>query len=318
VDDHVIPPKLISEASAFTDTLLPTERPAETVERIWTLIRMASPSQARSLSEKLVQKLSDRVVLVTAPDATLLGDLAQAHYVAGYSIAINTYSHEATLAIEHFRHMEQLARDIGDHTLLNLALTYQGDMYRRKGDLHEAKTCLEAAQDSTPQADTAARGNSLQLLCRVYLQMNDLTNFEDTMKVAEQLAAAIEPNKSILHGQYCLGTVYEEYARSYGSLGQLQRALDYLDKAEAALPSLPNWRLLLTTTRALALINGGEIALGTQIAIQAAQLCSAHGNIRLLERIRGLQRFLERQALHIKRAAVDLDDALNDPSYGSF
>ena len=314
MNDSFIAPELIGGRA---DVLLATEQPAEIIEHIWTLIRMASPSHARSLSEKLVRKLSDQVALVTSPDTALLHDLAHAHFIAGYSIAINTYSYEAVLAIEHFHRMEQLARDLTDQTLLNLALTYQGDMYCRKGDLQEARTYLEAAQNSTPLADTASRGNSLQLLCRVYLRMNDLVNFEYTMKVAEQLAAVIEPDKSVTHGQYCLGTVYEEYARSYGNLGQLQQALDYLAKAEETLPPLPHWRLLLTTTRALALIRGGEIAQGTQVAIQAAQSCRAHGNIRLLERIRGLQRFLDRQALQMKRAAVELDDALSDPSYSS-
>jgi tetratricopeptide (TPR) repeat protein len=273
---------------------------------------MAYPSHARSLSEKLVRKLSNEVALAAVPDTALLRDLAHAHYVAGYSIGINTHSYEATLANEHFHDMELLARDIEDQPLLNLALTYQGDTYRRKGDIQEAKTYLEAAPQTHILMDAAMRGNNLQLLCRVYLQMNDLVSFEYTMKVAEQLAGTIEPDTSILHGQYCLGTVYEEYARSYGNLGQVQRALQYLDKAQAAFPSLPHWHLLLTTTRALVLVKGGEISQGTSIAVQAAQLCRRCGNIRLLERIRELQRFLDRQALQAKKSAIELDDALND------
>ena len=42
-------------------------------------------------------------------------------------------------------------------------------MYRRLGKLTQAITYLEAARDTTPQADTAAKGNGIQLLGRAYL-----------------------------------------------------------------------------------------------------------------------------------------------------
>ncbi len=56
--------------------------------------------------------------------------------------------------------METIARILKDDTLVNIALTYQGDMYRRLGDLGKSITYLEAARDTTPKADKAALGNS--------------------------------------------------------------------------------------------------------------------------------------------------------------
>src|SRR5205823_5427108 len=68
-------------------------------------------------------------------------------------------------------HIEAIARTLNDHTLLNIALTYQGDMYRRLGKHTQAITYLEAARDTTPHADNAAKGNGMQLLGRAYLRV---------------------------------------------------------------------------------------------------------------------------------------------------
>ena len=46
--------------------------------------------------------------------------------------------------------MEEVARTLNNHTLLNIALTYQGDMFRRLGRYGKAITYLEVARYTTP------------------------------------------------------------------------------------------------------------------------------------------------------------------------
>src|ERR1700730_18458093 len=102
-------------------------------------------------------------------------------------------------------------------------------MYRRLGDVQKAITYLEAARDTTARADQAVRGNGLQLLGRASMSNKDVQSFERAMAEAEELASTINPVENSIHGHYNLGLVYEEYAKSYASLGQVQKALDYVN-----------------------------------------------------------------------------------------
>jgi tetratricopeptide (TPR) repeat protein len=135
-------------------------------------------------------------------------------------------------------------------------------MYRRLGDIRKAITYLEAARDTTAGADPAARGNGIQLLGRASLLKKDVQSFERAMAEAEELASIINPAENSIHGHYNLGTVYEEYGKSYAAMGQIQKALDYVELTEAHLPRTPNNRILLMIVRAEALIYGREIGSG--------------------------------------------------------
>src|SRR2546423_14331404 len=98
---------------------------------------------------------------------------------------------EVPLAIHHYHEMESVARIIHEQTLLNIALTYQGDMYRRLGDLSKAIAYLKAARDTTPQANKAARGNGLQLLGRATFLTKHVRSFECALAEPEELATTI-------------------------------------------------------------------------------------------------------------------------------
>jgi tetratricopeptide (TPR) repeat protein len=209
--------------------------------------------------------------------------------------------------------MESIARIINDQTLLNIALTYQGDMYRRLGDMSEAITYLEAARDTTSQANKAARGNGLQLLGRASLLDKDVRSFERAMAEAEELASTIDPAKNSIHGHYNLGTIYEEYAKSYAATGKTQKALEYVKRAKATLPRTPNNRVLLMIARAEALIYGGEIDSGEPLVIEAARLSRMQEHHRRLERIQNIKRYLHQQTFKFGKAEMELDEALNGP-----
>ena len=52
----------------------------------------------------------------------------------------------------------------------------------------------------------------------------------------------------------------------------MQKALDYINLAETALPKTKNNKILLTIGRAEAFIYGGEIEAGQPLAIEAATI----------------------------------------------
>lgn len=289
---------------------LSLEQIDKALEHVWALIAKARNYEARIAGEKLIRDLR---LQITKEENDPLLRLARAHHVTGYVTSLNTHTHEVYKAVEHFEQMENIARILHDDTLTNLALTYQGDMLRREGDIDEAIIHLEAARDTTSQADVAARGNGIQLLGRAYVQRRDIDGFERALAEAEQLVAEIDPEQSSTNGLYCRGTVLEEYGRSYGTLGQMQKSLAYLDEAEKELPSTTRWKILLMTSRTVTLVRGGEFRTGGELAIEAAQLCRAHGNIRCLERVYGVQRYLERLSRETAKLSGDIREALDGP-----
>ena len=133
------------------------------------------------------------------------------------------------------------------------------------------------------------------------------------MAGAEELGATVDPVINSIHGHYNLGLIYEEYAKSYSALGQTQKALDYVKRAQATLPKTPNNKVLLTIARAEALIYGGNIDSGEPLAIEAARLSRIQGHHRRLERVQNIKRYLHQQAFKLGKAEMGLDEALNGP-----
>lgn len=289
---------------------LTLEQIDERLQNVWSLVGKARNYEARVAIEKLIKDLREQI---KTEDRDLLTMLARSHYVAGYVTSLNTHTTEIHKSIAHFQQMENVAHILHDDTFLNLALTYHGDMLRRDGRVDEAITHLEAARDTTPNAELAARGNGIQLLGRAYVQKRESYKFEKALAEAASIVDTIDPETSSTNGLYCLGTVYEEYGRSYGTFGQMQKALEYLDKAEKALPPTKRWNILLMTTRAVTLVRGGEFRTGGELAIEAGQLCRAYGNIRCLERVYGIQHYLERLRRDIGTISVDIREALDGP-----
>lgn len=284
-----------------------SEQIEEIIAHAWSLMDEVRVNEARAIIEKLARDVDAQIV---TEDHALLPSLAHVYHAAGYITSMSARTNEVPLAIHYYHEMEVIARIINDHTLLNIALTYQGDMYRRLGDIKKAITYLEAARDTTPQADIDARGNNIQLLGRAYLPARNISGFERAMGEAEELAVAIDPQTSSIHGHYNLGTIYEEYGKSYASLGQTQKAMEYLDRAEALFPQTKFWEVLLMIGRAEALIYGGEIDEGKGLAIEAATQSRIQGHQRRLERIYGMKRFLHQQSLKLGKAEMELSDAL--------
>ncbi len=284
----------------------------EIIQHVWNLVEATRLYEARETIERYVEHLQAQI---TTEDKAMLRSLARAYHTAGYVVSEATRAHESYAAILHYEQMEEIGRTLNDHTLLNIALTYQGDMFRRLGSFTKAITYLEAARDTTPQADIAARGNGIQLLGRAYLRKGELGNFERAMAQAEELAYTIDPTTTSTQGHYNPGTVYEEYGRSYISLGQTQKALEYLDRAQVTLPPTRFWELLVVTSRAEALVKGGEFRAGIELAIEAAEQIQAAGIQRYLERIYGIGQYLDKLTREIGQLSMPLREILDGGEY---
>jgi transcriptional regulator with XRE-family HTH domain len=107
------------------------------ISHTWELVEESRLVEARNVIERLAQNLRNQI---TTADPKLLQSLARTYHTAGYVVSEATKSHESYESILYYQQMETAARAINDQTLLNIALTYQGDMYRRLGNLEKAIT----------------------------------------------------------------------------------------------------------------------------------------------------------------------------------
>ncbi len=286
------------------------EQAEETIEQVWSLLGEAHVQKARQISERLVQELLDWLE-EDGEHATRLfyTKLAHACHAAGYLVAMSVRYTEAQAVIAYFEEMLRAAYELESDALATIALTYEGDMYRRADDFNEARRHLQRAYD-LPQEDLAAHGNCAQLLARFYSQIGDVENFVRLMEEAECIAREIDPSGSSLHGQYSLGTVYIDYSKHYSKIGETAKALDYFARAEESLPDMPHWRTLVTATHGLLLVRNNNLEQGMSYVVEAAKLALDHGNLRLLDHFYALQSHLARKSTEFNQASVRLSEAL--------
>lgn len=280
----------------------------EVVERVWSLIPQARLMEAQTTIETLLQNISS---LHAYEDPQFLRACAYAHNVAGYVKSIVCRTTEAMRIIQPFQEMARLARVLDDQTLFSIALSHHGEVLRRQNKVQQSITYLENARTSAPRAHPLAQGNNARLLARVYLSNDDFSGFEQQMQRAEEFALKTTPLNGNTLTLFCLGMVYEEYARGYGRLGKLEKSLNYLDLAATHLPANNLWHMALKATHAEALLYGGEITEGMQLTVEVAHLAQMYGHQRLLERLYRLQCYLDDRALLMSRASRSLNDILH-------
>jgi tetratricopeptide (TPR) repeat protein len=283
----------------------------EIIEQAWSFISQAQIREARTLSEQLVQEILELVGEdeYSGDNHDMLRRLAAACHVAGYTVGMCVRNTESQAALMYFAEMLKAARKLKDDTLTVVALTYQGDMYRRHGNLKKALECLQTAY-ILPQANEAVHGNCAQLLGRLYSQMDEREKFALMMKEAEQIALTNVTHTPILHGQYCAGTIYIDYSKHYSKLGEPKTALDYFAKAEHTFPDSPHWKTLLTATHGLLLVRSGKVEQGMPYVEKAVKLALDHGNYRLLDHFYTLQNYLGQKTITYNKANVRLGEAL--------
>lgn len=281
------------------------------VTTIWSLLTEARVYEAKAITEELLYLLHKPGEKLEEDHYPPLEVAAHIYHVAGYTASMSVRNAEAFVALQYFCEMKRLASESHNATLQVIALSYEGDTYRRLGNLPKAFACLRDAYHFQPRPDPAASGNCAQLLARIHFHLDDLHQFEQLMKEAESIAKSIDPIKNSLHGQYCLGTVYIDYARSYSQLGDTQKAFAYLSCAETTLPPSPHWQTLLIATRGILLVRNGHVQKGMSDVIEAVKLGYEHGNQRLLERFYALEHYLAEQVKEIDQARLQLSDALD-------
>ncbi len=171
------------------------------------------------------------------------------YFAIAHATSLSIRTEDVSQAIYYYQQMEYFARRINDTTLITVALTYQGDMYRRRNDMPNAILTLEKARSMPTATDSAAQGNLMQLLARSYIKVKRVQEFDAAIKTSEELAYASAEDASSTQNQFHLAHVFEEYAKGYDILGKPEIALSYLDRAEKIQPLTKSTTVLLKVAR---------------------------------------------------------------------
>lgn len=282
----------------------------ETTRQIAGLILEARLVEARTVSETLLSHIKKQSGSNEQP---FLSALTLAYCVNGHIQALTRRTRDIYLAIQQYQEQAKIARVLEDQTLLNFALSYQGDMLRRKGDVAQAIACLEQVRAATPQATESARGNNALCLAQVHLTSKDYRAYLIEMASAEELAQnpGIEAHPALT--QFSLGVVYAEYGRGYGFMGNIERSQHYLEQAEMLLPVSNLWALILKMTRAETLVHVGDVSNAMPPLVEVAHLAHMYGHQRMIERLYRLQYILDDQATLFRQASRSLSEVLHGP-----
>ena len=263
-------------------------------------------------------------------DAPALTSLAHAHYAAGHIASIVNKTYTIDPSIAHFREMERIARHVNDATLLAFALTYQGDLLRRRGVIPQSLTRLKEAhmlqrdqeRKDAALVDPQARGNTAQLLARAYLHEGDWGSFEREMATAEEMASRLASSSTsgsrvsssctiCPTNPFSLISVHEEYARAYARRGEQRKSIEHVERAEQLASGSRRWGMVLKATRAEAFIYSGDLATGLPLALETARLALTHNHSRLLERLFRVQQYFDGQVDTLRHAQSSLNEALH-------
>jgi hypothetical protein len=91
----------------------------------------------------------------------------------------------------------------------------------------------------------------------------------------------------------------------------MQKALEYLARAWANLPQTKFWELVVATARAETLVKGGEYREGIRLAIDATEQIRVAGTFRFLDRIYGIQQYLDKLTREITQLSTPLREVLD-------
>lgn len=291
-------------------------------DEVWLLVATANFAQAQrnilAALEYLKQGAGDR------------HSIAYAYFLAGHIEAITCPTNGVDQALAHFQAMERYSHD--DHTLMNLSLTYQGDMLRRADNIDAAVQLLEKAWTTTPQASGAAKGNNQQLLARAYFYKRDTSRFEEAINRSIGFAEDVLESGGIndiaggMRVSFSLHTVYEEHARCHAHINNIKTSLSSLDKAEGVLSGELRWQMnikatrgevlirkamLRTATNIRDLVSNDDFQQGVSLLGETAELAKQTGHHRLLQRILGVPRYLDKKSLYFSQAAGIVRDAVD-------
>lgn len=218
------------------------------LRQITDLARGGQFTSAYLMNDQLLTCLFGQV---NAGEKYLLEPYACSLYFAGHITAIRS---NFFVALRYYEQMEEKAVQLKNYDLQYLALTSQGEMYRRKGELEKALQRMQQVPDAV-KISASNRGNLAQLQARVLAGIHregreaSWTSFERALTIARDL----DGQASGLYNCFELCGVYVDMAR-LSAKSSTSRSLEYLEMAEKSNALAKRWQIPLARTKGEILI----------------------------------------------------------------
>jgi tetratricopeptide (TPR) repeat protein len=238
--------------------------------------------------------------------------LARGHELLG-ALALDALQND--LAQAHFRSALTVSEELGDDDLIAAHMTQLGDAYRRQGDKETALDLMNAALGRAQHAERATRGYIEEMIAYTYSDVGDLLGFERHIGEAVHLLGHSGEGEGAAQREFIPFEVLEISGKAMRDFGKPQQALDYLERAEAALlsrPNVPRWHAVLTISKAQALCDGGELEAGVELAIRGITLAHSCQSPRQMNRVRKLMRKLDESSVAGAPAVAPLREIVRD------
>jgi transcriptional regulator with XRE-family HTH domain len=187
--------------------------------------------------------------------------LVRVYHTKGLATA--TLTGKPSQALPWFERMERIADELMDRNGWTIALTYQGEMYRRRGLREKSRDCYNRAglllTEATSQKQHLAGyvlGNAQQLLARVYLATGETKAAFRTLRLAEEAAIdALSQDMEQWYMPFCLCAVKVELARSQMLVGRYDDAMTTIEEVRRLVPgAAPRWAIPAALTEGELLI----------------------------------------------------------------
>ncbi|HEU5382803.1 MAG TPA: helix-turn-helix domain-containing protein [Ktedonobacteraceae bacterium] len=279
-------------------------------------------SSAYDIGDSLLSNLTRQV---KGGEKGILQEYANALYFAGHAASIA--KNDPQKALSSYKRLEKAAEELQDDNWLCLALTYQGEMYRRQRKYKRAIDVLKSAPQG-PEIDVFLRGNCAQLLARAYGKTGQRKKAVEMLKLAEDLALREAERASDIYVCYTLCGVYEEYARHLMH-DSPARSLQYIKLAKKQALPAPRWQIPLLLTEGEILlravgrteVRNPKLALrerdyetGKLLIVEAMRLAKEGGHKRQEQRATRLPQLFQREQMTWNHIALDLAESLRPPS----
>lgn len=214
-------------------------------------------------------------------------------------------------ARSHFREMYDLGVELDDADIVALALIHRADLVRRQGRYEAALRWLSAAEPAARCGRLPTAGWRWQTLARAHAEFQDKPAFLEAIGKAHECAAALSPAPEGSSKGFTVLEVLHERAHGHTLLGEPEKALEIYAESERLVAFRPlrdrgNFIIL----RAQALVYGGYVEEGVDLALEGLRLAQRYESRRHATRLRRMCDRVSRTPVARHPRTADLREAL--------
>ncbi|MBV9688203.1 MAG: helix-turn-helix domain-containing protein [Ktedonobacteraceae bacterium] len=214
-------------------------------------------------------------------------------------------------AMGHFSTMLTLGEEVGDHDIMTLAMTYQGDILRKRGLYETAVRRLEAAKPSADQACLCVKGIRWVVLARGHAPYGQEERFKEAINNALELVRETPEDLNALCNQFNLVEVLQEQAQGYSMLWKPEKALEIYKQTDLMRPvrslrDLGSYSIIKAQAHAYS----GNIEDGVTLALRGLDLANQYHSKRHVSRVQIMYDRLNVTSMSTHPRLRDLKEAL--------